>query len=247
MLLPRRIWAVDFQKEILPIFEANCIGCHGAEKAMGKLKLDSADGIKAKLAADAHLLVAGDPDKSELYERLVLPADSKKRMPKGADPLDQKSIELIAAWIKEGAALAVTAAVAPAEPAAAAAPEEAAPAEAAKLQWESLPLPEVAAAPQEAIDKFIAARAQVLPLYADSNFLDVSFALSPQPPTDDTLKLLDAVAEQVFILNLKNAKVSEAAWSVLAKLTNLSASMCRARHSLTRRGNISQACHGWKP
>jgi mono/diheme cytochrome c family protein len=215
--------AVDFQKEILPIFEANCIGCHGAEKAMGKLKLDSAAGIEAKLAADAHLLVSGDPEKSELYERLVLPSDSKKRMPKGADPLDEKSIALIAAWIKEGATLTAATAVAPAEPAAEAALEQAAPAEQAQPKWEPLPLPEVAAAPQEAIDKLIAAGAQVLPLYAESNLLDVSFALSPQPPTDDTLKLLDAVAEQVFILNLKNAKVSEAGWNVLAKLTNLSA------------------------
>jgi mono/diheme cytochrome c family protein len=212
--------AVDFEKEILPIFEANCIGCHGAEKAMGKLKLDSAEGVKAKLADEAHLLVAGDPDKSELYERLVLPADSKKRMPKGADPLDQKSIDLIAAWIKEGATLTVTAAVAPAtEPA----PEQSQPAEETKPQWEELPLPEVAAAPQDAIDKLIAAGAQVLPLYAESHLLDVSFALSPQPPTDDTLKLLDAVASQVFVLNLKNAKASEAGWGVFAKLSNLSA------------------------
>jgi mono/diheme cytochrome c family protein len=214
--------AVDFQKEILPIFEASCIGCHGAEKSMGKLRLDSADGIKAKWDADAHLLVVGDPDKSELYERLVLPADNKKRMPKGADPLDQKSLDLIAAWIKEGANLAAATTVAPAEPAAAA-PTEQPPAESPKPQWKPLPLPEVAPASQEAIDKLIAAGAQVLPLYADSNLLDVSFALSSQPPTDDTLKLLDTVAEQVFILNLKNAKVAEPAWDVLAKLKNLSA------------------------
>lgn len=216
-------WAVDFEKEILPIFEANCIGCHGAEKAMGKLKLDSAEGIQAKLAADAHLLTAGDPAKSELYERLVLPADNKKRMPKGADPLDQKSIDLIAAWIKEGAALTTVAAVAPAEQAAAAAPEPTAPVQEAKPAWEALPLPEVPAAPQEAVDKLIAAGAQVLPLYADSNLLDVSFALSPQPPTDDALNLLEAVAPQVFILNLKNAQVSDSDWSALARLTNLSA------------------------
>lgn len=214
--------AVDFQKEILPIFEAHCIGCHGAKKEMGKLKLDSAENIKAKLDAEAHLLVAGDPDKSELYKRLVLPADNKKRMPKGADPLDQKSIDLIAAWIKEGATLAAATTVAPTEPVAAA--TQAIPAtEPAQSKWKPLPLPEVAAASQEAIDKLIAAGAQVLPLYTDSNLLDVSFALSAQPPTDDTLKLLDAVAEQVFILNLKNAKVSEQAWEVFAKLKNLSA------------------------
>jgi mono/diheme cytochrome c family protein len=215
--------AVDFQKEILPIFEANCVKCHKADKAMGKLKLDSVAGIEEKLASDAHLLTKGEPDKSELYERLVLPADDKKRMPKGADPLDQKSIDLIAAWIKEGAMLP-TAAVAVAET-----PEievipmptdkpEAPP---AKPTLEALPLPEVPAASQEAVDKLMTAGAQVLPLYADSNLLDVSFALSAQPPSDDTLALLEPVAEQVHSLNLKNAKISEAGWSALAKLKNL--------------------------
>ena len=214
--------AVDFQKEILPIFEANCVQCHGAEKAMGKLKLDSAAGIDEKLADDDHLLVKGDPEKSELYKRLVLPADDKKRMPKGADPLDEASVDLIAAWIKEGAVFSVAAtepAVASAEPTA----EPAVEAAPAKPQVESLPLPEVDAAPQEAVDRLIAAGAQVLPLYAESNLLDVSFALSPSAPTDDSLKLLADVALQVFILNLKNAQASDAGWSVLAKLTNLSA------------------------
>jgi hypothetical protein len=96
-------------------------------------------------------------------------------------------------------------------------------AEVAAPKPEPLPLPEVAAASQQAIDELNSAGAQVMPLYADSNLLDVSFALSPQPPTDDTLKLLEPIAEQVFVLNLKNAKVSESAWSVLAQFKNLSA------------------------
>jgi mono/diheme cytochrome c family protein len=214
--------AVDFQKEILPIFEANCVKCHNAEKAMGKLKLDSAAGIEEKLAAEAHLLTKGEPDNSELYERLVLPAEDKKRMPKGADPLDQKSIDLIAAWIKEGAVLPTVAAVA-AKPEVEVIPMPTdKPAEApAKPTLEPLRLPEVPAAPQEAVDKLLAAGAQVLPLYADSNLLDVSFALAAQPPSDEALALLNDVAEQVYSLNLKNAKVSDAGWSALAKFKNL--------------------------
>jgi mono/diheme cytochrome c family protein len=214
--------AVDFQKEILPIFEANCVKCHNAEKAMGKLKLDSAAGIEEKLAAEAHLLTKGKPDKSELYERLVLPAEDKKRMPKGADPLDQKSIDLIAAWIKEGAVLPTVAAVAKTLEVEAIPMPTDKPAEApAKPTLEPLPLPEVPAASQESVDKLMAAGAQVLPLYADSNLLDVSFALAAQPPSDETLALLGDVAEQVYSLNLKNAKVSDSGWAVLSKLKNL--------------------------
>lgn len=221
-LRPTSAGAVDFEKEILPIFEAHCVACHGADKALAKLRLNSAEGIQAKLADDAHLLVAGDPEQSELYARLVLPADNKKRMPKGADPLDQQSIDLIAAWIKEGGSLA---AVTPAEPAptTAAAAEVAEPAAPQQAELEPLPPPEVPAASPEVVDQLIAAGAQVLPLYAGSHLVDVSFALAPQPPTDATLKLLSGIADQVYTLNLKNAKISETGWAVLAELKNLSA------------------------
>lgn len=221
LLVAAPVWGVDFQKEILPIFEAHCVKCHNADKAMGKLKLDSAAGVEEKWAADAHLLTKGEPDKSELYERLVLPKDDKKRMPKGADPLDQASIDLIAAWIKEGAPF--TAAVAPAadQPAADTPSEKAAPPEKPAVQ--PLPLPEVPAAPQEAIDQLIKSGAKVMNLYAGSNLLEVTFVVAPQPPTDETMKLLANVAPQVMMLNLKNAQATDAGWSELAKLTNLTA------------------------
>ncbi|NNC90408.1 MAG: hypothetical protein HKN82_18285, partial [Akkermansiaceae bacterium] len=32
--------AVDFEKEILPILEANCIECHGPDKQKSKLRVD---------------------------------------------------------------------------------------------------------------------------------------------------------------------------------------------------------------
>ncbi len=221
LLVAAPVCGVDFQKEILPIFESHCVKCHNADKAMGKLKLDSAAGIEEKWAADAHLLTKGEPDQSELYERLVLPKDDKKRMPKGADPLDQDSIDLIAAWIKEGAPF--TAAVAPAadQPAADTPAEVAAPPEQPAL--EPLPLPEVPAAPQEAIDQLIKSGAKVMNLYSGSNLLEVTFVVAPQPPTDETMKLLASVAPQVMMLNLKNAQATGAGWSELAKLTNLTA------------------------
>ncbi len=214
--------AVDFQKEILPIFEAHCIKCHGAEKAMGKLKLNSREGIQEKLAEDDHLLIKGEPEKSELYARLTLPADHKKRMPKGGEPLDKSSLDLISAWIKEGAILTVasvepvTEAVEPAsKPAAETAPVQEVP------ELEPLPRPEVPAAPQEAIDRIIAAGGKVMNLYADSNLLEVTFLLAPQPPTNDTLKLLIDIAPQVVMLNLKKAQATDDAWSVLGELPNL--------------------------
>lgn len=206
---------IDYVKQIEPIFKAQCIKCHGEAKAQAKLRLDSAAGIAAKLAADPKLIVAGKPEESELYQRLVLPADSPKRMPKGTDPLPEADVKLIAEWIKQGAALAVaTAAVETPAPAAATPAAEPAP--------KKLELPEVAAAPQSAIDKLVAAGARVTPLFAGSNLLDISFAGRAEPAGDTEVAILAEVADQVHTLNLAKAKLSAAGAAPLAKLKNLS-------------------------
>jgi mono/diheme cytochrome c family protein len=207
---------VDYVKQIEPILQAHCIKCHGEAKAMAKLRLDTAAGVQEKLAADPHLIVAGKPEESELYERLVLPADNAKRMPKGADPLPEADVKLIAEWIKQGATFAVAAAAAPAPVAAPAAAEPAA------KPAEKLPLPEVAAAPQASIDKLTAAGARVMPLFAGSNLLDISFAPRSEPTGDAEVALLAEVADQVYSLNLAKAKVSADGLAPLEKLKNLS-------------------------
>ncbi|MGD9634514.1 MAG: c-type cytochrome domain-containing protein [Pirellulales bacterium] len=203
---------IDYVKQIEPIFVAHCAKCHGEAKAQAKLRLNTAAGLQEKLAADPKLIVAGKPDESELYQRLVLPADNSKRMPKGADPLPEADVKLIAEWITQGAALAVATTATPA-PAPAAEP-------AAKAA-EKPPLPEVAAAPQAAIDKLTAAGARVMPLFAGSNLLDVSFAPRSEPAGDAEVALLTEVADQVYTLNLANTKATAAGLAPLANLKNL--------------------------
>jgi hypothetical protein len=216
---------VDFAKQIQPILLESCGKCHGEKKASGKLRIHTPAAIKEKWDADKDLLVAGDPEKSEFYQRLVLPADDKKRMPKEGEPLAKEKIELIARWIKEGAVLPAAAAVVapapaaepakPPEPAAAEKKEPAKPAE--------LPLPKVEPAPKEAIDKLTAAGAQVLPLFADSPLLTVSFAHRSEPAGDAEIALLSGVADQVYALNLAGSKPTDAGLAPIATLKNLSA------------------------
>ena len=217
---------VDFQTQIQPIFVEHCIKCHGEKQASGKMRLHTAAGLKEKWDADKELLVAGEPEKSELYQRITLPADDKKRMPKMADPLPKEKIELIANWIREGAVLPEAAAVAAADkPADAAAGDKAEEVATEKPadQPAELPLPEVEPAPQEAIDKLAAAGAQVMPLFAESALLQVSFAHRGEPAGDAEIALLAGVADQVYALNLADSKPSDAGLAPLAALKNLSA------------------------
>jgi Planctomycete cytochrome C len=203
---------VDFQKQIAPIFAAHCTKCHGEAKAQGKMRLDTVAGIQAKLAAEPKLLVPGKPEQSELFRRITLPADNRKRMPKGGDPLPQDAIELISKWIADGAVLPTTAATAPA-----------AEAQAEAKAPEQPVLPEVPAAPPAAVDKLVAAGARVAPLCAGSNLLVVTFAGRGEPAGDDDVALLADAAEQIYSLNLADASISPTGLSPLAAMHNLNA------------------------
>lgn len=220
---------VDFATQIQPILAAKCAGCHGEKKAAGKLRLDSAEQIGAFGEKD-HLLVAGKPDESELYQRLVLPAEDKKRMPKGVDPLPEAEVALIKQWIEQGAVLAVAAAVTAPAPAEAAMPadeaakkaaEEAKAAAAALKAADEAELAKVGPAAPEAIEKLKQAGASVMPLFGESPLLQVSFARSESPAGDEALAALAGVADQVVWLDLSSAQATGAGWAQLAPLKNL--------------------------
>jgi hypothetical protein len=152
--------------------------------------------------------VAGKPDASELFQRLVLPEGDRKRMPKRARPLAAETIATIRAWIEQGATLAG----AGSDPAMADAPASSPMPQA---------LPDVLPAPPDAVARLKAAGAQVVPLFQDSPLLEVSYASRTEPAGDAELELLNDVADQVIGLNLKGAQASAAGFAVLGKLRNL--------------------------
>ncbi|RIK74559.1 MAG: hypothetical protein DCC67_16445 [Planctomycetota bacterium] len=213
---------IDFAAQIQPILISRCGGCHGEEKASGELRLHSTEAINA-FEEKAELLVAGKPEESELYKRLVLPADDKKRMPKEGDPLPEAEIALIKQWIEQGAVLAVAAAAAPAEAAMPAdeAAHAAKAAEEAARKADEEALAKVGPAPAEAIDKIKAAGATVMPLFGESPLLQVSFARAESPAGDEAVATLAGAAEQIVWLDLTGAQVSAAGLAPLAQLKNL--------------------------
>jgi mono/diheme cytochrome c family protein len=216
---------IDFAKQIQPIFAAKCAGCHGEEKASAKLRLHKADAIGAFGKKDK-LLVAGKPEESELYKRIVLPADDKKRMPKKGDPLPEAEVALIKQWIEQGAVLAAASAVtAPPADAAKMAEEEAVKkakeAEEAAKKADEEALAKVTAASPEAIKNITDAGATVMPLFAESPLLQVSFARAESPAGDEALATLAGAAEQIVWLDLSAAQASATGWAELAKLKNL--------------------------
>jgi WD40 repeat protein len=93
--------AVSFTKEIAPILTKKCLNCHGPEKAKGGYQLHNFESMMKPGDNGNAPLVAGKPDTSELYQRLIA-KDEDDRMPQKDDPLSAAQIALIERWIKEG-------------------------------------------------------------------------------------------------------------------------------------------------
>ena len=96
---------VDFDKDILPILENNCIACHNLGQQESKLNLEKLDTM-IKGGKRGPSIVPKEPDKSLLY--LVASRSKGPAMPPLPNKVDAKALtpkELgtLRQWILEGA------------------------------------------------------------------------------------------------------------------------------------------------
>lgn len=84
--------AVDFQKDVKPIFEESCVECHQAGKQKADLDMSSRRDL-----LDHRSIVPGKPDKSVLYTMM-----RDGLMPPG-EKLSAQKLAIVRQWIQEGA------------------------------------------------------------------------------------------------------------------------------------------------
>ncbi|MCB1229127.1 MAG: hypothetical protein KDN19_02610 [Verrucomicrobiae bacterium] len=98
--------AVEYEKDIMPIFMEKCADCHSNEsgKAKGGLKFDDPAHFHGRFEKNS-VVVPGDWDASYLFLTLFRPADDKEAMPpKGkGERLTRDEVTLVMQWISEGA------------------------------------------------------------------------------------------------------------------------------------------------
>ncbi|MCB1274935.1 DUF1549 domain-containing protein [Prosthecobacter sp.] len=93
---------VDFVRDVQPLLETKCLECHNPNKIKGKLLMDSAEAL-LKGGDVGPALIAGQPDKSEIIKRIVLPKDHDDIMPPKGGPLAANEIDVLKRWVAEGA------------------------------------------------------------------------------------------------------------------------------------------------
>src|SRR5438270_14058667 len=91
--------AVDFNRDVRPIFSDNCFACHGPDdkRRMANLRLDTEDGV-------VKVVTPADLAKSRLWIRISA-ADRAMRMPppQAGTTLNDAQVAVIRKWIEQGA------------------------------------------------------------------------------------------------------------------------------------------------
>jgi len=99
---PAPLAKVSFYRDIRPIFQEHCLGCHQPAKRGGDYAMTTFEGMLKGGESDAVAIVPGKPDESNLVAQIT-PADGKAEMPKEKPPLANLQIDLVRRWIAEGA------------------------------------------------------------------------------------------------------------------------------------------------
>src|SRR5262245_9801096 len=102
----------EFARDVLPIFVAQCVTCHGPEKQENGLRLDHGAAI-LRGGDSGPAVVAGKAAESLLVQALLGTNESVSRMPLKKEPLSEVEIAVIRRWIDAGANVPASSTVAP--------------------------------------------------------------------------------------------------------------------------------------
>lgn len=94
---------VSYYRDIRPILQQHCQGCHQPAKAEGGYLMTAYAELFKKSDRDESGVVPGQPDKSNLLKQIVSQNGKPPAMPRGKDPLLGRDVELIRKWIADGA------------------------------------------------------------------------------------------------------------------------------------------------
>src|SRR5438128_682428 len=92
---------VDFTRDVAPLLQSHCSGCHGAQQQMGGLRLDSREAaMRGGYSGPA--IKPGKSAESTLIQ-MVSSVDPKRFMPLSGPRLTSGEVDTLRAWIDQGA------------------------------------------------------------------------------------------------------------------------------------------------
>lgn len=92
---------VSYVRDVKPLFDANCVECHGETAPRGGLSLISVETMMRSGNKGGPGLIPGQPDRSVIVR--YIRGELHPRMPKGREPLSANDLHVIRSWIAAGA------------------------------------------------------------------------------------------------------------------------------------------------
>lgn len=93
---------ISYFKQIRPLFQQHCQGCHQPAKAQGSYVMTDYATLMKSGESGKPSITPGQPDKSYLLDEIRV-KDGQAEMPKNRDPLKTPEYKLIEDWIRQGA------------------------------------------------------------------------------------------------------------------------------------------------
>ena len=202
-----------YTEVVQPILNNNCVSCHNPKKTKGELLLTSANDI---LLGGEHgdVVAKGQPDKSELFTRMVLPKEDDQHMPPdGKTQPSKESIKLIAVWIEKDLPVNKTIGELGLK-------KELFLSFFPKMEKNDYPDVQITEASVDSINLVKNTGLHVDPISESTAFLQVS-AINKPSFSDVDVELLQSIAAQIAILDLGDTQITDAIFQGLATLPNL--------------------------
>ena len=99
--IPKDVSAFDFERQIAPVLQARCIGCHGEKVQEGGVRLDSRDRI-LRGGDNPNIVKAGRSSESRLIDLVTDTAHDNLVMPPEGPRLRPDQTEALRRWIDQG-------------------------------------------------------------------------------------------------------------------------------------------------
>ena len=212
-----------FDDMLMPVFKTRCISCHNANKTKGGFVMASFSDLTKGGKSEKPALVAGNPDSSELYHRVILPADHDDRMPpEGKKGMASEEITLLRWWIARGANPTDTLGAGPEDPQEKMAVEKYLTQLTRQRQMFASKTAE-----RRKLEPELRALGDKLGLIiqpdpdTDSLFFAVSMQIPPTRVTDETVAELQAYAPVFSRISLVSSEVTDEGLYALSGMTNL--------------------------
>src|SRR5476651_825815 len=86
---------ISYYKDVRPLIQQHCQGCHQPAKAQGGYIMTSYADLFNKTDNDAPGIVAGKLDDSEVYQQIISHKGAKPAMPRGKEPLSEREVLIV--------------------------------------------------------------------------------------------------------------------------------------------------------